>query len=143
MSVVTDAAVEAAARLMCAKEVRRKEHILDTVLAETERTWRRYISEAVEILAAALPHLVAGRDAEIARLRDVIDNKDKVNRTVLAAVDERDARIAKLEAALKPFADSWDDDEAEDRWELWERPEAMCITIGDLRRARAALEQKP
>lgn len=45
-------------------------------------------------------------------------------------IAEKDARIAELEAALKPFADAWDEKET---WQ-WQ------INIDDLRAARAALK---
>lgn len=49
-----------------------------------------------------------------------------------------------LFAALKPFAkalDDWGDDQGQpDRWNIWEHPTASGITLGDLRRARAAIQ---
>jgi hypothetical protein len=41
--------------------------------------------------------------------------------------------------ALKPFANAACDiaENVPDRWTVWERPEAMEITVGDLRRAFA------
>ena len=57
-----------------------------------------------------------------------------------------DARIAELEAALKPFADAADDlneiDDAFLKSDVWGHPVAMNITINDLRAARSALEKK-
>ena len=45
---------------------------------------------------------------------------------------------------VKPFAEAAQDieDTDEDRWEIWERPEAMNITVGDLRRARNFLNKE-
>jgi hypothetical protein len=49
------------------------------------------------------------------------------------------ARIAELEAALKPFSTAAHDlnDKALDQDHIWESPAAMNITAGDLRRALA------
>lgn len=55
-------------------------------------------------------------------------------------------RANALEAALRPFAQALDDwgDEAEqpDNTNAWEHPISLDLTIGDFRRAHAALEQK-
>lgn len=63
-------------------------------------------------------------------------------RTLRAELDRSEARVDKLEAALKPFSDAaneycdpfFDDDYAP-RW-------AEFFTMGDFRRARAALADK-
>ncbi len=52
-------------------------------------------------------------------------------------------QIAQLREALEPFAralDEWmDDPQQPDHWNTWEHPLAIGVTIGDFRRARAAL----
>lgn len=55
-----------------------------------------------------------------------------------ARIAELEAALAEAMAALEPFAAAGYGIEAddEDRWEIWERPEAMNITVGHLRRAR-------
>lgn len=54
--------------------------------------------------------------------------------------------IERLEAALKPFADAideWGDDtDQPDRWTTWEHPVAMCVTLGDFRRAHATMRTR-
>jgi hypothetical protein len=52
-------------------------------------------------------------------------------------------RVADMEAALAPFAEAAEciDNPERDEVEIWEHPAAMCITIGDLRRARKLLRQ--
>ena len=57
------------------------------------------------------------------------------------ALQAKDARIAALVAALKPFADAAEDldDTDADRYAIWEHGASMNITIGDLRAARAAV----
>ena len=53
------------------------------------------------------------------------------------------AALAKVEAALKPFAEADDLEDAQDCWNIWEHPAAMNITIGNLRAAKAALISIP
>lgn len=59
----------------------------------------------------------------------------------LDAIEAKDARIAELEAALKPFADEaseYDQGQFEDR----DSPYFNTFNIGQLRTARAALNHK-
>src|ERR1051325_4590617 len=53
--------------------------------------------------------------------------------------EAKSTRIAELEEALRPFKramEDWGDDNGQpDRWNIWEHPVAMNITLGDLRRA--------
>lgn len=53
--------------------------------------------------------------------------------------------IEKLEKALKPFADAYEDTDEKDldHWDIWEHSAAMGITIGDLRKAKEVLENVP
>ena len=52
-------------------------------------------------------------------------------------------RVAELEAALAPFAEAAEciDNPERDDAEIWEHSAAMCITIGNLRRARRLLRE--
>jgi hypothetical protein len=52
------------------------------------------------------------------------------------------ARIAKLKAALKPFADAAVDIDDDEYGHIWERAVAMNIDCDDLRAAHAALGEK-
>lgn len=58
---------------------------------------------------------------------------------VLCAAEERD----RYKAALEPFADAAEDLNVSDDalWSIWERPEAMNITVGHLRAAAQALSR--
>lgn len=51
------------------------------------------------------------------------------------------AKLREMEKALEPFAKAAADieDSDEDRWEMWEHHASMSVTVGDFRRARAAL----
>ena len=53
------------------------------------------------------------------------------------------AENQRLKKALKPFSQSieeWGDDLGQpDRWDVWEHPIAIGVTIGDFRQARAAI----
>ena len=52
-----------------------------------------------------------------------------------------EADNARLRDALEPFAAASNDidDTMRDSSDIWEHPAAICITAGDMRRARAAL----
>lgn len=52
-------------------------------------------------------------------------------------------RVIQLEAALAPFAEAAEctDNPERDDAEIWEHSAAMCIKIGDLRRARKLLRE--
>lgn len=127
----------------------------------------RAIFEALgmfEILAAANAQLERERDdmkSSVDGLLDAIGyvhqviNDDRVlypeaqddpfdfARRLIGERDAATAALAKAEAALKPFAEADDLEDAQDRWNIWEHPAAMNITIGHLRAARAALIQAP
>lgn len=70
-------------------------------------------------------------------------------RAEIAALAAEKARGDGLAEALQPFADALDDidfadDAIKDNWSIWERPEAMGLTVGHLRAAkRAALSVQP
>jgi hypothetical protein len=75
-------------------------------------------------------------DDLIARLRCYPANR--LCRQVADALEEKDARIAELEAALKPFSDMANYLDEPDDGETC----GYAINCGDLRAARAALEKK-
>lgn len=90
---------------------------------------------------------LSAQSAEIARLQEKVRQADVVASIALSERNfsvAKDAEIARLRKALKPFADAVEslDDNHTDGGHLWESPAAMNITAGDLRRARAALETK-
>ena len=80
------------------------------------------------------------------RLRNWVTTDDRCHLCprdddVIALLDERD----RLRAALEPFAreaDRYEPDEGDDRDRMWDT-DGCTLRIGDLRRARAALEGKP
>ena len=57
-----------------------------------------------------------------------------------AELEAAEARIAALEAALKPFADAADELEDKEYGAIWESPAAMCITASDLRNCQRLLD---
>lgn len=71
---------------------------------------------------------------------------DKTSKSRLSALSPTlSARIEALEAGLRPFADAAEniEDTQRDTSEVWEHPAALCITLGDLRRARSLLPEAP
>lgn len=75
-----------------------------------------------------------------------IDALDWLRHKILGALINadaaRDAEIARLREALKPFAEAGDqlEESDRDRYAIWEHSAAMTIKCGDLRKARSALE---
>lgn len=102
-------------------------------------------------LEARLTAAEAARDEAQAEVRNLLGDLCRV-RAAAGRADvalgeleaERDAALARaerLEAALRPFAEAADNLEGDehDSRHLWESPEAMMLTAGDLRAARAVI----
>lgn len=75
--------------------------------------------------------------AQLEELRDCVDYNRGVKEALNEELKRRNARIEELENALEPFALAAD--------EFEDKPNAVCVqdipvTVGDLRRARAALK---
>jgi hypothetical protein len=92
------------------------------------------------------PDLSMG-ERELEALVRLVNSLPNVLNTIASLTAERDAALARCEEmreALEPFAkalDDWGDEpEQSDRRNLYEHPAAIGIGIGDLRRARAALD---
>ena len=66
---------------------------------------------------------------------------DRMHADTARALRQQAARIAELEAALRPFAEAADDldEHADDKHHIWEAPAAMGITAGHLRAAKKVL----
>lgn len=63
----------------------------------------------------------------------------------MTEVETLRAEVKRLRDALEPFREAAAclDNPNPDNMEIWEHSAAMCITAGDLRRARKALSAKP
>jgi Mn-dependent DtxR family transcriptional regulator len=98
--------------------------------------------EAADALEAQARR-IAELEREIERKDLIIYKYDKRIYFLMDKEKEQAARIAELEAALKPFADvaEYLDDTDADRYAIWEHGVSMNITIGDLRAARAAFRK--
>jgi len=88
---------------------------------------------------------------EVRHLEGRIEEMNALISQLETSAEEReyakDARIADLEAALKPFADAFGElvgglDEGPDTVSIWDSGADKFIKVGHLRRARAALEGK-
>lgn len=101
-------------------------------------------SSDVNLLAARAADEIERQEAEIERLKETIR---ALGRGDIVPITDRDAENERLRAALKPFAEAaWDDlpDEA-DAVPAGQKRNTYTITVGDVRRARAAIgyEQQP
>jgi len=81
--------------------------------------------------------------SEVARLvrerRHIIEERDRTFALVLARAEAAEARAARLDAALQPFADAADEADEYDHDDETQAP----VDCGQCRAARAAMESKP
>lgn len=125
----------------------------DTLAAALVAT-RQELAETILVLdstKANADRLLAAKDAEIAAEKEEREAAEAAYDKLLTTWNESrdrhlaaEARAERAEAALRPFANALDpnDDREPDDWDLWEAPEALDITIGHLRAARAVLSNK-
>lgn len=130
---ITDEMVEVAAD----SDARFDGHESLSVLGRVHRD--RYLARSRAALEAAL-----GKDADAAPLSQVIGEIaselkcEHDNEAILAAIYAQSAEIARLREALEPFEHYYEINDCEYRGD----DEAIEVPVGDLRRARAALETK-
>jgi hypothetical protein len=87
---------------------------------------------------------IARLEADVASGAMIFEIRNHEMERILARIRAEREQAGKFHKALKPFllaAEDIDDD-AEDRWDIWNNPVAMNITIGDLRNVLALLTNK-
>lgn len=123
---------------------------LRELTAEYDLPYRTHISASdwaailARLQAAEARATKAEREAD-ERLHEKNMAVNKLYRMADDADERRrcaEARAARAEEALRPFADAAVDlDETDkDDWHLWEHPAALDVKVADLRRAKAATD---